>query len=66
MEEILPMWRKLAIVTDYFSTIGELFKLLWVQRLWWLFPIVFMLAILSVFIVLGQATPLGPFIYTLF
>ena len=63
---MVPMPGKLAIAADYCSTIGELFKLLWVRRLWWLFPIVFMLVILSGLIILGQATPLGPFIYTLF
>ena len=52
--------------SDFFSTTGELFKFLWQQRLWWLMPMVAMLILLSALVILGQATPLGPFIYTLF
>ncbi len=52
--------------SDFFSTTGELFKFLWNQRLWLLIPMVAMLMVLSALTMLGQATPLGPFIYTLF
>ena len=57
---------RLLRVADFFSTTWELFKYLWQQRLWWLIPMVVALILLSALVILGQATPLGPFIYTLF
>ena len=60
------MLAKFSLVSDFFATVFELFKFLWVQRLWWLIPMVAVLVFLSGLVLLGQATPLGPFIYTLF
>lgn len=49
-----------------FEIVGDVFAFLWQRRLWWLLPLVFVLLFFSLLIILGQATGLGPFIYTLF
>ena len=46
--------------------IKELFLYLWKNKLWWLIPLVVVLLIATMLLFLGQATPIGPFIYTLF
>jgi hypothetical protein len=47
-------------------TIGELFRFLIQRRAWFLIPIVAGLLVIGILLVLASATPLGPFIYTLF
>jgi hypothetical protein len=47
-------------------TIGELFRFLIQRRAWFLIPIVAGLLVIGMLLVLASATPLGPFIYTLF
>ena len=48
------------------SVAGEVMAFFWARKLWWLLPMVAMLLVLSVLIIVAQATPLGPFIYALF
>jgi len=43
----------------------ELFQFLVQRRAWWMIPIVGLLMV-GLMIVLAQATPLGPFIYSIF
>ena len=43
----------------------ELFQFMVQERHWWLIPIVFGLLLVGLFVLLAQATPLGPFIYSL-
>jgi len=50
----------------YIRTVVGLFRFLWNKRLWFLIPLVIVLVIFGLFIFLGQSTPLGPFIYTIF
>jgi hypothetical protein len=45
---------------------GELLYFLWHRKLWWLIPIVVMLVILGSLMILGGASGLAPFIYSLF
>ena len=45
---------------------GELLKLLWRRKLWWLIPMVTVLLLLGLLLVFASASGLGPFIYTLF
>lgn len=47
-------------------TIGELLRLFGRRGRWWLFPMVLVLLLFGVLLLLASATPLGPFIYTLF
>ena len=48
------------------STAGELFQFLWQRKLWWLIPMVAILLVFGILIVLGSASGVGPFFYTLF
>ena len=52
--------------TVYLSTVRELFGFLWKRKLWWLIPLVVSLLLIGGLLVLGQATGVGPLIYTLF
>lgn len=45
---------------------GELLAFLWARKWWWLIPMIIVLLVLGLLTVLGSATGLGPFIYTLF
>lgn len=49
-----------------FVIAGELFSYLWRRKLWWLIPMVSVLMLFGILIVVGSATGVGPFIYTLF
>ncbi len=49
-----------------FTVVGELMTFLWKRKLWWLMPMVVVLLFFGMLIVFGQATGMGPFIYTLF
>jgi len=57
------IFKSISIVA---RTIIGLFRFLWNKRLWFLIPLVIVLVIFGLFIFLGQSTPLGPFIYTIF
>ena len=48
------------------STIKQIFELLLEKKLWWLVPMVSVFLLLGLLIVLTQASPISPFIYTLF
>ena len=50
---------KLAIV-------GELFTFLWEQKLWWMIPMVAVLAAFGLLLVFTQGSAIAPFVYTLF
>jgi hypothetical protein len=39
---------------------------LWRNKRWWLMPVVVLLLLVSCLILLGSASGIGPFIYTLF
>ena len=56
----------MIILRGIFGTIGELFALLWMRRLWWLIPALVVLIFFGVMIALGGVAGVGPFIYTLF
>jgi hypothetical protein len=47
-------------------TIGELFQFLVHRRAWFLIPVVAGLLLIGLLLILASATPLGPFIYTIF
>jgi uncharacterized protein DUF5989 len=48
------------------GTIGELLQFLWARKLWWMIPFVVTLIIVGVLLLVGQASGVAPFIYTLF
>lgn len=53
-------------VADRAGVVRELLQFLWTRRLWWMAPMVAVLLLFGILMVLAAATPLGPFIYTLF
>jgi hypothetical protein len=46
--------------------VGEILGFLWERKLWWLIPMVTVLIIFGLLIVFASASPVAPFIYTLF
>ena len=48
------------------GVLGELLAFLWKRKLYWMLPMVITLIVFALLIVAGGATPLSPFIYTLF
>jgi hypothetical protein len=48
------------------STVSELLQFLWIRKLWWLIPFVVTLLAIGTLLMIGQATGIAPFIYTLF
>ena len=48
------------------SLIGEFWEFLKIRKRYWLFPIVIMLALLSMLIVFTEGSAVAPFIYALF
>ena len=53
-------------IGDKFGIAGELLVFLWVRKIWWMFPLVLVLLFFGLIIVVGSATGVAPFIYTLF
>ncbi|MEK7536896.1 MAG: DUF5989 family protein [Patescibacteria group bacterium] len=49
-----------------FSIIGRLFGFLWINKMWWMIPIVALLVVFFLIIIFAQSSPLGPLIYTIF
>lgn len=48
------------------SIIGELLAYLWRRKLWWMIPMVMVLALFGLLLLFTQGSALAPFIYTLF
>lgn len=48
------------------SILKELFCFLWVNKLWWITPIIIIFIILGVIIWLTQSSTVVPYIYALF
>ena len=48
------------------GVVGELLRMLWRNKLWWLIPMVTVLLIFGLLLVFAAASGVGPFIYTLF
>ena len=51
--------RRFYLIRDLWSFMSE-------RKKWWLLPIIIVLALVGVLIVVGQSSPLSPFIYALF
>jgi hypothetical protein len=48
------------------SLIGEFWEFLKIRKRYWLFPIVFLLFLISAFVVFVESSAIAPFIYALF
>jgi hypothetical protein len=55
--------KRLRSKSNIFS---EFLSFLWKNKLWWLIPIIIVLAIFSIILIFTQSSPIAPFIYTLF
>ena len=53
-------------IGDKFGIAGELLGFLWRRKMWWAIPMVAVMLFFGLIIVVGSATGVGPFIYTLF
>ena len=51
---------------DKLGIAGELMAFLWHRKMWWMIPMVAVLLFFGLIIMVGTATGVGPFIYTLF
>ena len=49
-----------------FSIMSELIAFLWLRRLWWMIPMVFVLLAFGLLIIFTQSSALAPFLYPLF
>ena len=49
-----------------FGIFGELLAYLWRRKLWWLIPMAAAIFLVGILLVFGQASSVGPLIYTLF
>ncbi len=56
----------LKTVQTRMGIVGQLFRFLWQQKLWWMMPMVLVLLLFSVLIFFAHGTAVSPFIYTLF
>ena len=48
------------------GVLGEVFAFLWMNKKWWLIPMVALLLLMGLVLVFASASGIGPFIYTLF
>ena len=53
-------------IGDKFGIAGELLGFLWRRKMWWAIPMVAVMLFFGLIIVVGSATGVGPFIYTMF
>lgn len=52
-------------VSDGLSVSGDLVRLIWRHKLWWMVPVLVAMLVLAALVVL-EATPIGPLLYPLF
>jgi hypothetical protein len=52
-------------VSDRLSVSADLINLVWQHKLWWMVPLLLVLAVLALLVVLAP-TPIGPLLYPLF
>jgi uncharacterized membrane protein len=48
------------------STIQELLRFFWKERLWWMIPFVVVLLVVALLLLFAQSSPIIPFLYTAF
>jgi hypothetical protein len=53
-------------IGEKFGTAGEMLAFLWHRKLFWMIPLVSVLLLFGLVIMVGTATGVSPFIYTLF
>jgi len=58
--------RSLSSLKIRFKILAKLFIFLGQNKMWWLIPMILVLAVFFLIMIFAQSSPLGPFIYTLF
>lgn len=48
------------------STVSELLRFFWRERLWWMIPFVLVLVVVALLLIFAQSSPIIPFLYTAF
>jgi hypothetical protein len=56
----------LLLMSHNKGILRELWDFMRVRKKWWLLPIIITLLLVGILIVLGQSSPLSPFVYALF
>ncbi len=56
---------KSKTLTTRAGTIGELVTLLWHKKLWWMIPLLGLLAIVVLIVILAQSSSVAPWMYPL-
>ena len=57
------MWQS---IRAHIGIVAELFEFLWRRKLYWLIPMIVVLAMFAIFVFLAGNPGTAPFIYTLF
>ena len=52
-------------VSGRVGVMGELYGFLWQRKLYWLLPMIIVLAVFALIVIAGGSSVLAPFIYTL-
>jgi hypothetical protein len=58
--------RRLDILGELANFIKEWFSFMKKRKRWWLAPLIILIALLSLLIVIAEASAIAPFIYALF
>jgi hypothetical protein len=53
-------------LSSRFGIVAELLEFLWLNKLWWMIPMVILLILFGSLVVFTQSSAIAPFIYTLF
>jgi len=56
----------LTEIKNKLSIVSSIWRFIYVEKKWWLAPLIFMLVLFAVFIVITEGSALAPLIYTLF
>lgn len=59
----MRFFRKIGL---WLGVTGSLLGYFWRNKMWWLVPMIALLVIFGAILIIGQSTPLGAFIYTIF
>lgn len=60
------MKKQIKLLLVRFSILGDFSKTLWKYKLWWSFPIIFIILLLMLFLLIAGHTGGAAFIYPLF
>src|SRR5262249_17513065 len=56
----------LSSIKSHFAIVGELMSFLWLRRLYWMIPMVFVLLLFGLLVMFTQSSALAPLLYPLF